>query len=142
MMTIADKIRKYCCYQDRCIQEVRVKIASFKLPEAEVEKLLQQMVQEDFVNEERYVESYIRGKINIKKWGKVKIKNELMQKRIPLSLISEKLESIDENQYIENLISVIQKWRLSNGEAEREKLYRHLLVKGYEPHLVIHYINK
>ncbi len=141
-MTIADKIRKYCCYQDRCIQDVRMKIASFKLSETEAEKLLQQMMEEDFVNEERYVESYIRGKINIKKWGRVKIKNELLQKRIALSLINEKLENIDEGQYIENLVSTIRKWKLSNGEDEKEKLYRHLLMKGYEPNFIIHYINK
>lgn len=142
MMTIADKIRKYCSYQERCCQEVRVKLSSFHLPKQETEALIQQMLNENFVNEERYVECFIRGKINVKKWGKVKIKCELLQKQIASSLIEEKLNEIDNDLYINNLILLIDKWKSLNEGEDKMKLYRFLLSKGYESNIINTYINK
>lgn len=142
MMTIADKIRKYCSYQERCCQEVRVKLSSFQLPKQEADALLQQMIDEDFVNEERFVECFIRGKMNVKKWGRVKIKCELLQKQIASSLIEEKLDEIDNDLYINNLILLIDKWKSLNEGEDKMKLYRFLLSKGYESNIINTYINK
>lgn len=139
-MTIDEKIRKYCTYEDRCSQQVREKLLTYKLPSAEVESILATLVEERFVDDARYVESFIRGKVNAKRWGRIKLKAALLQKRIAPSLIDEKLQDIDNEKYMENLRYLIEKWKSLNREEERPKLYRYLLSKGYESNLIMKYI--
>ncbi|MBP9099229.1 MAG: RecX family transcriptional regulator, partial [Ferruginibacter sp.] len=74
------KIRHFCSYQERSHQEVKEKLYGFGLYKVDVETLLSEMIEENYLNEERYAIAFAGGKFRIKKWGKVKIRYELKQK--------------------------------------------------------------
>ena len=77
------KIQKWCAYQERCQQEVRDKLYEFGLWTDAVEELISKLISDNFINEERFAKTYTRGKFNIKKWGRIKIKQQLKQKLHP-----------------------------------------------------------
>jgi len=64
-----EKLRRYCAYQDRCHQEVRQKLLSLKMYGDDLEEIITELINEDFLNEERYAQSFARGKFRMKKWG-------------------------------------------------------------------------
>lgn len=130
-MGTVEKIRRYCEYQDRSELEVRRKMAQLLVPEEERDNLMQQLIEERFVDDERFTESFIRGKINQKRWGRIKIRAELQQHGIAASLISRGLAEADKERYFENLHYLADKWRQENPDGEWSKLIRHLLTKGY-----------
>ena len=131
MMDNAEKIRRYCEYQDRSEMEVRRKMAQLLVPEEERDNLMQQLKEDQFVDDERFAESFIRGKINQKRWGRIKIRAELQQHGISATLISQKLAEAGDERYFENLRYLADKWRQENPDGEWPKLIRHLLTKGY-----------
>jgi len=131
---ILSKIERYCAYQDRCTQEVLTKLRSWQIEEQEQRQVLQILKNDGFVDDERYVQSFIRGKINTKQWGVQKIRLGLIQKGISKELIDKYIEEINPQQYTDNIQTVLRKWTQSHGPITQEnitKLYRHLLSKGY-----------
>lgn len=131
---ILSKIEHYCAYQDRCTQEVVTKLRSWQLEEQEQRQVLQILKNEGFIDDERYVQSFIRGKINTKQWGVQKIRLGLLQKGISKELIDKYIEDINPQQYTDNIQTVLRKWTQSHGPVTQEnitKLYRHLMAKGY-----------
>ena len=134
MLSNADKVRKYCSFQDRCIQEVRYKMRQLKMSTREAESLLKELLEEKFVDEDRFVESFIRGKININRWGKQKIRFELQMRGIDTQLISEKMSEIDEETYQSNIDYLVRNWYHDNPTGDRVKLLKFMYSKGYQPH--------
>ncbi|MBR1992120.1 MAG: regulatory protein RecX [Bacteroidales bacterium] len=132
MQTLADKVMKFCSYQERSRLEVRRKMAALKMPPAEAERLLADLVEMNFVSDERFAESFIRGKMNIKRWGKVKMRVELHQRGISDEIINQKFDEIDDEQYFANLRYLVEKWSRENPQGEKVKLMKFLLSKGYE----------
>jgi regulatory protein len=136
------KIKHYCGYQERSHAETREKLYSFGLYKQEVEQLLSQLIEEDYLNEERYAISFAGGKFRMKQWGRVKIKYELQQKKISTYCIKKGLAAIDEADYVKCL-EKLSREKLSTLRSEkniftkRTKLRNYLLQKGYEPALVM-----
>lgn len=130
-MDAAEKIRRYCEYQDRCEAEVRRKMAQLLVPAEERDSLMAQLKEERYVDDERFAESFIRGKVNQKRWGRAKIRAELQLHGISASIIAEKMAELDEERYGENLRYLADRWKRENPDGERAKLIRHLLSKGY-----------
>lgn len=126
----------YCAYQDRCHQEVERKMREFVLvPEAKDEILLY-LMKENFLNEERFVRSYIRGKFNIKKWGRNKIKLHLKQKAVTEKLILKCFDEIDKNTYLVAIQEIYDKYHLKQKGLKmyqrKVKTIRYLLSRGFE----------
>ncbi|MFI5141877.1 MAG: regulatory protein RecX, partial [Bacteroidia bacterium] len=94
------KIRDWCAYQERCQQEARDKLYDYGLKTDDVENIIAQLVNENFINEERFAIAFAGGKFRIKKWGKVKIKQELKAKRVSDYCIKKGLAIIDNTDYI------------------------------------------
>ena len=131
---ILTKIERYCAYQDRCTQEVLTKLRSLQVEGKEAQQVLQLLKNDGFIDDERYVQSYIRGKMNHSQWGAQKIRLGLLRKGISKELIDNYLEQIDHTQNTNNLQTAIRKWTQSHGPVTQEnlaKLYRHLMTKGY-----------
>lgn len=132
---ILAKLKHYCTYQDRCHQEVEQKLNEFLLhPEAK-EYIMVKLIEEGFLNEERFARSFARGKFYQKHWGKNKIVQELIKRGISERLIQAALHEIDEEDYRSTIQILFQK-KLSTTEGantkEREaKAIRYLLGKGY-----------
>ncbi|MCU7618720.1 RecX family transcriptional regulator [Chryseobacterium sp. PBS4-4] len=133
---IKQKLVNYCVYQDRCHSEVEQKMREFVLiPEAKDEILLY-LMKENYLNEERFTRSYIRGKFNIKHWGKNKIKMHLKQKGITEKLINKSFDEIDDEDYLK-IIRKIYENHFSKQKGlqvyqKKSKTIKYLLSRGFE----------
>ncbi len=96
---IKQKLVNYCVYQDRCHAEVEQKMREFLLIDEAKEEIILFLLKENYLNEERFTRSYIRGKFYIKHWGKNKIKINLKQKQISERLINSCFDEIDDADY-------------------------------------------
>jgi len=135
------KIKQYCAYQERCHAEVKDKLYSFGLYKKEVEQLLSQLIEENYLNEERFAIQYAGGKFRMKQWGKVKIKYALKQKQVSDYSIKKALKEINGSDYLKTLQKLAeQKLKILKGErnifTKKRKLQDYLLQKGYEGELV------
>jgi regulatory protein len=134
------KAKHYCAYQERSHTEVKEKLYSFGLRKTDVEMILSQLIEENYLNEERFAKQFAGGKFRIKKWGRVKIVHELKQKRISPYNIRKGLEEIDEEEYKAVLLKLASaKWKMLKKEqhiTRQSKTQQYLLQKGFELNLV------
>lgn len=135
------KIKQYCAYQERCHAEVKEKLYSFGLYKKEVESIIAGLIEENYLNEERFAIQYAGGKFRIKHWGKNKIKQALKQKQVSDYCIKKALKEIDDTDYkksFEKLVEIKMKMIKSekNIFIKKRKLQDYLLMKGYEVNLV------
>ena len=135
---ILKKVLRYCAYQDRCMQEVRNKLATFDMPDSEKEKIMKLLVEDGFVDDERYASTFVRSKIHLKKWGVNKIRMSLRMKGISDEIISNALSEIDPEIYREELIKVLKAKKINEPDPykRKAKLAQYAMQKGYEPSLV------
>ncbi|MCK0199375.1 regulatory protein RecX [Ornithobacterium rhinotracheale] len=143
---IKEKMARYCAYQDRCHWEVEQKLKEFFLiPEAKDEVILT-LMQHNFLNEERFAHSFVRGKFNQKQWGRLKITQELKKRNIGTRLINEALKQIDSQDYLKTLTDLMEKKAdritYKNEYDKRTKLTRYLMQKGYEYELIKECLNE
>lgn len=138
---IRQKLVDYCVYQDRCHQEVEQKMKEFLLiPEAK-EEIFMYLIQENFLNEERFARSFVRGKFTIKQWGRKKIRAALMQKGIQEKLIQKAFCEINEKDYLETIKKIIEKneskYKGLKEYQKKQKVIQYLISKGYEYNIII-----
>lgn len=133
---IKQKLVNYCVYQDRCHAEVEQKMRDFMLiPEAKDEIMLY-LIRENYLNEERFTRSYIRGKFYIKSWGRNKIRQNLKQKKISEKLIDRSFDEIEDDDYEKTLAKIYH--RYYDGQKglkpyQKEiKTIKYLLSRGFE----------
>lgn len=134
------KLEHYCAYQHRCHKEVHQKLLDMGMIPAAIDQIMHSLLQANFLNEERFAKSYVRGKFNIKKWGKKRIVNELKQRDISKYNITIALKEIDDQDYLATLDALVKKrWAAiteKNLQKRRKKLADYLLYRGWESHLV------
>jgi len=112
------KARHYCAYQERCHYEVKQKLYSFGLHKKEVEETLSGLIEEDYLNEERFAIQFAGGHFRMKQWGRVKIRYELKQKQVSEYCIKKALKEIAETDYREALEKLAaKKWETLEDEA-------------------------
>jgi regulatory protein len=134
------KLESYCAYQERCMQEIEKKLVDWGFYGEQQDNLIADLISNNFLNEERFASAYVSGKTRIKKWGRVKIKLNLKQKRISDYSLNKALKEIEEDEYLENLNNLTEKKfnqvKGKNKWDKKAKIQRYLLSKGYENHLV------
>jgi regulatory protein len=141
------KIKHYCAYQERSHAETRDKLYKFGLYKPEVETLLTQLIEENYLNEERFAIAFAGGHFRSKQWGRVKIKYALSQKKVSAYCIKKALAYIDEGEY-EQCLQKLAAAKLAILKAEKNifikktKLQNYLLQKGYENNLVASVVSK
>ena len=137
---VLDKMAKYCAYQERCVKDVRDKLKTFEIPEEEKAKILDYLLDNRFVNDERFVKSFVRGKVNQSGWGVNKIRFHLIQKGIDKDIIEEALGQTDEEAYRQRLIEILKtKAKTVKADSDFEKkrkLAAYAMQKGFEGSLV------
>jgi len=135
-----EKLQQYCIYQDRCQQEVKQKLFSLGIYGNEADDILVKLIQNDFVNEERFARAYVSGKYKLKRWGRLMIINKLKARGISKYCINKGLEEIEEERYIENLNYLINKKKpiikVNRKYQLNQKLATYVIGKGYESTLV------
>ena len=137
---VLDKMAKYCAYQERCVKDVRDKLKTFEIPEKEKEKILDYLLDNRFVNDERYAKAFVRGKVNQSGWGVNKIRFHLIQKGIDKDIIDEALGQTDNEVYRQRLIDILKtksKTIKANSDFEKKrKLAAYAMQKGFEGNLI------
>ena len=135
-----EKAKHFCAYQERSHFEIREKLYGFGLRKDDVEQLLSKLIEENYLNEERYARQFAGGKFRMKQWGKIKIAYELKQKRVSPFNINKALQEISQEDYLRTLRKlVLQKWKSLKNEQyinRQVKTKKYLLQKGFEPGLI------
>lgn len=134
------KLKHYCGYQERCHAEVKEKAYNLGLRKAVVEQLISQLIEEDYLNEERYAKLFVGGYFRQKKWGINKIIYALRQKKLSEYNIKKGLKEIDQEEYEKTATKLVKaKWTLLKQEQyinRESKTMAYLMQKGYEPALI------
>jgi regulatory protein len=135
------KLRHYCAYQERSHQEVKEKLYTLGVWKNDLEAIMAQLIEENYLNEERFAIAFCGGKFRTRQWGKLKIQHALKQKRVSDYCIRKALSEIDSVQYQQTLDKLaIKKWKAlgqeKNSFSKAGKLRNYLCAKGYEPALV------
>jgi regulatory protein len=130
------KARHYCGYQERCHQEVKEKLYGFGLYKNQVEQLLAQLIEEDYLNEERFAVQFAGGKFRMKNWGRNRIQNELKLRKVSDYCIKKAMKELPDEDYQAALEKIAaKKWESLGmyGRLEQQKKTQdYLLYKGYE----------
>jgi regulatory protein len=140
------KLKHYCGYQERCHSEVKEKLYELGVRKAEHDEIISKLIEENYLNEERFAIQFAGGRFRIKQWGKTKIKHELKQKQVSDYCIRKALKEIDDQAYLKTLQKLYnQKWASLKGEinlfSKLRKTRDYLLQKGYEVELVKEMMN-
>ncbi|HEY9000561.1 MAG TPA: regulatory protein RecX [Mucilaginibacter sp.] len=138
--TALAKAEHYCAYQERSQQEVRDKLYEWGLHSTQVETLIAQLIQTNFLNEARFANAYAQGKFNQKGWGKQKIKQGLKFKKVSDVLIKKALNTINDDDYLSTLKQLLEKKVRLLGEKDpfkkRYKLHQYALSRGFENDII------
>lgn len=138
------KAADYCVSQEHCIGEVRMKMKQWGINNNLIDTTIDKLIDEGFIDEQRYASAFVRGKFKLFDWGKIKIANELRMKGIPSGQISAALNEIDENEYLETIKSLINKRLDPNKQPSREersRIFNYLMGKGFETEIIMKAIN-
>ncbi len=140
------RIKHYCSYAERSHKDVKDRLFGLGLPTIEVNKLIATLIDEDYLNEERYATQFAGGHFRQKKWGKVKIVYALKQKGVSEANIRKALKELDGDDYRSLLYKLAKtKWLLLKGEhylTRQAKTKAYLAQKGYESPLVLEVLTK
>jgi regulatory protein len=140
------KAKHYCAYQERCHSEVMEKLYSLGLWKKDVEETISVLIEENYLNEERFAIQFAGGRFRMKNWGRVKIRYELRQKKVSEYCIRKALAAIDEEDYQRTLEKLAAEKLGSlksetNSLARKRKLQDYLLQKGYEREQISPFLN-
>ncbi len=134
------KIEHYCAYQERCHEEVEQKLRSMKMDSDEIAHIIAHLINDNFLNEERFACSFARGKHRMKHWGKIRITNELKFRGINQTLINIALKEISPEEYYNTFDALANKhWESiqeRNSLKKRKKFCDFMLRRGFESNLV------
>jgi regulatory protein len=134
------KAERYCAYQERSQQEMRGKLYDWGLYPKDVEQIISNLIEHNFLNEERFAKAYTKGKFSQKGWGRVKIKQGLKFKKVPDVLIRKALLTIDGDDYIKTLEKLLAKKAAILPEKDsykrRYKLQQYAMGRGFEGDLI------
>ena len=134
------KLKQYCAYQERCHREVKEKLYALGVWKRDHDEIIATLIEENYLNEERFAIAYAGGKFRIKGWGRVKIKYELKQKRVSEYCIKKALKQIDESDYIAKLTKLAtEKYQSLKAEQyliRKKKTIDYLVGRGFELDLI------
>jgi regulatory protein len=140
------KLRQYCAYQERSHYEVEQKLWELGQPGKVHATLIAQLIEEDYLNEERFAIQFAGGKFRMKDWGRKKILYALREKKVSEYSIKKALKEISEEDYRKTLeLLAGKKYTLLEGELplmRKKKTMEYLIAKGYEPEMVSLVVNR
>ncbi|MDD3078349.1 MAG: regulatory protein RecX [Paludibacter sp.] len=130
------KAASYCSISEHCISEVEEKLNAWCVDCDQREKIINRLIEEDFINEKRYCVAFAKDKFHYNKWGKIKISYSLKQKGLPAELINYALNTIDDGEY-EEMLSVLLKNKIKTIKWQYEfekmgKLFNFAQGRGFE----------
>jgi len=143
--TSLNKAMALCSQREYCVSDIREKLQSWAVSENDAERIIKMLIKENFINEKRYSEAFVKDKFNHNKWGRVKIAAHLKLKSVPADLIRQAMGSIDEETYLKRLREIVSEHRKSvkarNQFDLKGKLFRYGMSKGFESSLLYDILN-
>ena len=140
------KLKQYCSYQDRCHNEVEKKLKTFDVISQVKEQIISNLISENYLNETRFCKSFVRGKFQIKNWGKRKITLELKSRKVSNYNLKEGLKEINEIDYLDKLENLFNKKLASLDHLslinKKKKILSFLLYRGWETNLIYEKLNQ
>lgn len=138
------KLQRYCAYQERCHQEVRNKLIRIKVFGEDQDEVINALIAEGFLNEERYARTFVSGKSRIKRWGEVKILAQLKAKGISDYCIRKGMEEYEDALKLDNMRYWFVKWTDQYNNLEpflfKDKILKMYLSKGYRVEEVLNFL--
>ena len=121
---ILEKMRSYCMYQERCIQEVKKKLTRLQVVPKTKSKIINHLIDDDYLNEVRFTKSFIQGKLRIKKWGRLKLNYELKIRGVKKFIIDKEINKISKEDYYDyfNEFSNNKIKILKGSKEQKEKI--------------------
>jgi regulatory protein len=134
------KLKHYCGYQERCHSEVKEKLYNLGVRRSDHDEITASLIEQGYLNEERFAIAFASGKFKIKQWGRVKIKYELKQKQVSDYSIRQALKQIDDEEYSKVLKELAEEKYLSLKNEQylirKKKTMDYLMQRGFEWELV------
>ena len=134
------KLKHFCGYQERCHLEVREKLYDLGVSNTLHDEIVSTLIEENYLNEERFAVAFVGGKFRVKQWGRVKIKHELKQKQVSEYCIKKAMKQIEEEDYLKVLNKLAkEKYASLKNEQHlirKKKTMDYLIGKGYESDLI------
>jgi len=140
------KAQNLCAYQEKCEADIRQKLYAWKTNPKDIDNIIEQLINDQFIDDQRFAISFAKEKFRFNRWGKIKIEYALKQKRIGIEFISKAIQGISENDYDSVLLNELNKKYLLLKESDeytiKSKLIRYALSKGYENGKVFDMVSK
>ena len=140
------KLEYYCAYQERCHKEVKSKLKDMKMIPQAIDTIVVHLIENNYLNEERFAKAFVRGKFRIKKWGKNRLIRELKLREISKYSIDSALKEIAEEDYHNTLDELVTKRieqvKEKNIYKKKKKVADYLLYRGWESHLIYEKLKK
>lgn len=131
-----ERLQNYCAKEDRSRYQIEKKLYSWTIPTQLHDDIVTELIQDNFLNEERFAITYARSKMRMNRWGRQKIQQGLGQHRVSQQNIRNAIEKLDRATYLENLETLLHKKWKSLAEKgtvfeRKQKLSRYLLQRGF-----------
>ena len=144
---VVEKMKHFCAYQERSHHEVRMKLLELKIFGIELEQIIAILVEENYLNEERFAKALVRGKFYSKQWGRHKIRQALYQHQVSEYCCRMGFQEINADDYDRAIKRLIER---KAGELKgtpnpfvlRQKITNFLLQKGYETDLIQQHLHE
>ena len=142
---ILEKMRSYCMYQERCIQEVKKKLTRLQVVPKSKSKIINHLIDDDYLNEVRFTKSFIQGKLRIKKWGRIKLNYELKMRGVKKFIIDAEINKISKrdyydyfNEFSNNKIKTLK----GSKEQKKRSFINYFTYRGWENNLIYEKLNE
>jgi Uncharacterized protein conserved in bacteria len=133
---VFDKAAFLCCRSEHCVSEIQEKLKLWGLSAKDSVLVIEKLIEEKYIDDERFARAYAKDKSRFNKWGKQKIAFMLRSKKISPEIISVALEEIEEDQYSEQLVKLLadkaKTIKSDNPYDRRNKLMRFAMGRGFE----------
>ena len=144
--TALSKAMSQCSRRELCCSEVESRLETWGLQKSDCQKIIDILIKENFINEERYAHAFVKDKFNHNRWGRIKIAAHLRAKNIPSEIIGSALSSIDPESYRNIMKELIDGHKRSvkarNSYEMNAKLLRFGLSRGFESSLLYDILNE
>ena len=130
------KMEHYCAYQERCHKEVVKKLQELGMITIAIDTIVSKLIEDNYLNETRFAQSYVRGKFRIKKWGKIRIQRELKARDLSDYNIKKGLEEIPDLDYNNTFWALFEKRKKELHEnipsVQKKKILSYMVYRGWE----------
>ena len=142
---ILEKMRSYCMYQERSVQEVKKKLTCLQVISKTKSKIINHLIDDDYLNEVRFAKSFIQGKLRIKKWGRIKLNYELRIRGVKKFIIDEQINKISNDDYYDyfnefsnNKIKILK----GSKDEKKRSFINYFTYRGWENNLIYEKLNE